>query len=204
MSEITNPILMNLPVPITTPRLIIRPPQIGDGIAVNNAICESFDMLNQFMSWAKQMPSIEESEIYARQAAANWILKKNDEPYLPLYLFDKQTKQFMGSTGYHNLDWEIPCLETGYWIRSTCSGQGLMTEAVNALTQYAFKQLGVKRIAITCDINNIRSKKIPERLNYQLESVIKSNRINTKGDVSDTLVYAKYDLLDIPDLELDW
>jgi ribosomal-protein-serine acetyltransferase len=204
MTEGINPILIDLPVPITTERLILRPPQIGDGIIVNNAVLESFEELNQFMPWAKEKPSIEETEIFVRQAAANWILKKNEEPYLPLFIFDKTTNQFIGGTGYHHFDWSIPSIETGYWIRKSCSGLGLMTEAVNALTQYAFKQLHVKRIAITCDVNNHRSKKIPERLNYTLESVIKANRRDSNGEISDSLVFAKYDSVNLPNLEVNW
>lgn len=204
MSEMISPILMDFPVPITTPRLILRPPQIGDGIIINEAVLESFAMLNQFMPWAKHKPLLAESEIFVRQAAANWILKNNDKPYLPLLMFDKTTHRFIGNTGYHHFDWEVPCIETGYWLRSTCVGQGLMTEAINALTQYAFKELKVKRIAITCDVNNQRSKKIPERLNYTLESIVKSSRLNHNGEISDTLVYAKYDLVNFPDLEVHW
>lgn len=200
----THPILIDFPMPITTPRLILRPPQIGDGLIVNEAICESFKLLNQFMPWAKQKPAIEETEIFVRQAAANWILKKNEDPYLPLFIFDKATQRFIGATGYHNYDWEIPMIETGYWIRTTCANQGFMTEAVNAITQYAFKQLGVNRITIMCDINNIQSKKIPERLNYTLESIIKSNRLNAEGKITDSLVFAKYDLLNLPNLTVSW
>lgn len=199
-----EPILLNLPIPITTPRLILRPPQVNDGQIVNQAILESFEMLNKNMAWAKQKPSIDETEVYIRQAAANWILKKNDEPYLPLLMIDKVTGQFVGNTGYHHYDWEIPSIETGYWIRTSRTGEGLMTEAINALTQYAFKQLKLKRITITCDINNLKSKKIPEKLNYKLEATLKSHRIDPEGNLSDTLVFAKYDLTNLPKLEVQW
>jgi ribosomal-protein-serine acetyltransferase len=204
MKTALNPILFNLPIPITTPRLILRPPKIGDGGAVNEAIQESFDILNRFMPWASQKVSVEESEIFARQAAANWILKNNDEPYLPLFMFDKQTNQFIGGTGYHHYDWDIPSIETGYWIRTSRSGQGLMREAINALTQYAFRQLGVKRMAITCDVNNIRSKKVPESLNYHLESIAKSNRVNPDGKIGDTCIYVRYNLNNLPSLDITW
>lgn len=80
-----------------------------------------------------------------------------------------------------------------------------MTEAINAITQYAFKQLGVKRIAITCDLDNSRSQMIPERLNYTLEATLKSNRRKPiTGEISDTLVYAKYDLDNLPNLNVNW
>lgn len=199
-----KPILLDLPVPITTPRLILRTPQIGDGAIINEAILESHDILKQFMPWAKENPSIEISEEFVRQAAANWILKNNDEPYLPLFIFDKYSNRFIGATGYHHYDWEVPYIETGYWIRSSCANKGYMTEAVNAITQYAFKQLRVKRIAITCDVVNGRSKKIPERLGFTLEATLKANRIRITGEISDTLVFARYDLKDLPDLLVTW
>jgi hypothetical protein len=41
--KIIKPILIDLPMPIITSRLLIRPPQIGDGVALNAAIIESFN-----------------------------------------------------------------------------------------------------------------------------------------------------------------
>ncbi len=200
-----KPILMNLPMPIITPRLLIRPTQVNDGMAVNAAILESYEELHRFMDWAKKKPSIEDSEEQARLAAANWILKRNEEPWLQLFIYDKTTGEFIGGTGYHHILWEVPSVETGYWIRSSRAKEGLMTEAINAITQYAFKQLGVKRITITCDLDNIRSQMIPERLNYTLEATLKSNRRKPITDESsDTLVYAKYDLDNLPNLNVNW
>lgn len=201
---ISKPILLDLPVPITAPRLILRPPQVGDGIVVNKVVLESHDTLKQFMPWAKEKPSLDDSEEFVRQAAANWILKNNDEPYLPLFIFEKSTDHFIGTTGYHNYDWTIPCVETGYWIRSSYANQGFMTEAINAITQYAFKQLGMKRIAVACDVDNERSRKIPERLGFTLEATLKANRIKVTGEISDTLIFARYNLDGLPNLLVTW
>ncbi|MCX7115388.1 MAG: GNAT family N-acetyltransferase [Gammaproteobacteria bacterium] len=157
------------------------------------------------MDWAHEKPSMDDSETYVKQAAANWILKKNEEPYLPLFLFDKKSGMLIGASGYHHFNWDIPSLETGYWIRQSYSGQGFMTEAVNALTQYAFKQLLAKRLTITCDIDNIASLRIPERLGYVLEATLKANRRKPiTGELSDTLVYTKYDLAHLPPLNVSW
>ena len=199
-----NPTLLNLPMPIKTPRIVLRPPQPGDGAIVNAAIIESFHELHAFMPWAQEIPLPVESEEFVRQAAANWIVKKNEEPYLPLFMFDIKTGEFIGATGYHHINWNVPCLETGYWIRTSYSGKGLMTEAINALTQYAFKELQVKRIAITCDITNTQSKKIPERLGYTLEGIMKCDRRTMTGELSDTLKYARYNADGLPELEISW
>lgn len=200
-----KPILVDFPIPITTPRLLIQPPKVGDGKILNSAVIESLAILSEFMPWAKEIPSLYDSEEFVRKAAANWIIKNNDEPYLPLFIFDKKTHQFIGATGYLHYDWDVPSIETGYWLRQSCLNNGYMTEAINAITQYAFKQLGVKRLSITCDINNIRSKKLSERLGFSLEGTLKSHRIEPlTGKLSDTLIYARYDLLGLPDLTVEW
>jgi RimJ/RimL family protein N-acetyltransferase len=139
----------DFPMPITTDRLIIRPLQIGDAKILHKAILESFNELRRYMQWANNISSLEDTEKYVHDAIENWIVKKNDEPYLPLIILDKNTNDFIGGTSFHHYNWDIPSIETGYWIRKSRSGCGLMTEAINAQTQYAFKQLGVKRIAIT-------------------------------------------------------
>ncbi|MGQ3892359.1 GNAT family N-acetyltransferase [Legionella sp. CNM-4043-24] len=132
-------------------------------------------------------------------------LKEPNETWLPLFVFDKQTRDFIGATGFHHYNWAVPCLETDYWIRRTYAGKGLMTEAINAITQYAFKQLRVKLIAITCDVDNIRSRNIPERLHYVLEGVLKSNRLKPLSrDVTDTLIFAKYSLDNLPCVSVTW
>lgn len=200
-----NPILLNIANQISTPRLLLRPPQIGDGKAVNDAVLETFEKLHKMMPWANTKPTLEESEEYVRLAAANWILKKDEEPYLPLFIVDNNDHQFIGGTGFHHINWMVPCLEIGYWIRDSYSEKGLMTEAINALTRYAINYLGIKRIEIRCDKENLRSKKIPERLGYHLEATLKSNRISiSTGLVSDTLIYVRHDLNNLPDLSVNW
>lgn len=195
----------DFPMPIATPRLLIRPPKPDDLAAVNATILASYEVVQPFMNWAQEKPTLEDTDTFITESIANWILKKKDEPWLPLFLFDKITGRFAGATGYHHYNWDVPCIESGYWISQACTGKGLMTEAINALTQYAFMQLKVVRMAITCDIDNIRSKKIPERLHYKLEAVLKSNRRKPlTNELSDTLVFARYNLDNLPPLPVTW
>lgn len=80
-----------------------------------------------------------------------------------------------------------------------------MTEATNAITQYAFKQLKVNRIALTCDPDNLKSKNIAERLGYTLEGRMKKHRIKPdNGRIGDTLIYAKYDCKNLPSMNVTW
>ena len=195
----------DFPMPIITDRLIIRPTQSADAKMLNEAILESFDQLSFWMEWCDHKPDINETEKYTREASENWITKKNDEPHLQLVILDKHTNEFIGATSFYNYNWNIPSTETGYWIRKSKSGHGYMTEATNAITQYSFKQLNVKRIALTCDPDNVKSKNIAERLGYTLEGRLKNHRIKPgNGKIGDTLIYAKYDSDNLPFLNVTW
>jgi len=168
-------------------------------------IVESYDVLKLMMPWAQTIPSVDESEEFVRQATANWILKKNEEPYLNLWIFRRDTMQFIGGTGLHHMNWDIPTFESGYWLHAKHHNQGFATEAINALTQYVFQALQAMRLEIRCDINNIRSKKIPERLGFELEATLKKNRLNPQTKIpSDTLVYARFNADNLPNLSVTW
>ena len=205
LKKIMKPILLNLPMPIQTERLLIRPPQLGDGNIINAAVVESYDVLKSIMPWAQTLPSIEDSEEFARLGAANWVLKKNEEPYLPLSIFRLDTMEYIGGTGFHHMNWDVPAFETGYWLHVRHQNQGFMTEAVNAIARYAFLELHAKRLEIRCDIINARGKKIPERLGFHLEATLKQNRINQQTLApSDTLVYALYTSETLLSLSVHW
>lgn len=196
-----NPILFDLPVPIKTSRLLIRHSLPGDGPEVNRAIRDSFNELTQWMPWAETMPSVEVSETFARQSFAKWQLRED----LTLPIFDWTGKTQLGATGLHRMNWNIPFFEIGYWVRSSESGKGYITEAVNAVTRYAFQVLKAKRVEIRCDADNIKSTKIAERLGYQLEGRLHQNEMKCHDQgMRDTLIYSRITLDGIPSLDVTW
>lgn len=184
---ITKPILLDIPVPIITSRLLIRPPQAGDGIVVNDAILESFKELKEWMPWAQVRPKVDETEEFMRQAAAKWMLRED----LVLFIFDKNTGEFLGGTGFHRIDWKIPRFEIGYWLRTSKVGQGIISEATSSLTEFAFDKLYAKRVEIRCDEANLRSCHVAKRAGYKLDAVLHMNEVRPDGSVRNTCVYSK-------------
>lgn len=195
-----NPILLDLPTPIKTPRLLLRPPQIGDGKQCNAAVLESFDELHKWMPWATHKPTLEESEITLRTFAAKWILRES----LMLLMFDANGTTLLGSTGFH-CNWDVSTFEIGYWIATKNANQGFVTESTNALTRYAFEQLHARRVEIKCNENNIASRKVAEKLGYFQEGILKNNALtfDTK-QVCNTVIYARYDANNLPALDVTW
>ena len=186
MAGVRKPLLLDIPDRIETERLIIRAPRAGDGAAGNAAICESLDALRPWMAWAEPVPSVEDSEEHFRRAAAHWLARED----LPLVLLRKEDGLFVGGSGLHRIDWSVPMLEIGYWIRTSLSRQGYVTEAVRAITTFAFDVLAAQRVEIRCDARNTRSAAVAERAGYTLEARLRSQARGVDGTLRDTLIYA--------------
>ena len=185
MSE--NPILISFPESFETERLLIRAPQWGDGIFCNEAIVESLEQLKPWMPFAQTTPTVEQSEAYVRKARLNF-LERTD---LPLHLFDKHSGEFVGSSGLHRFDWDVRRFEIGYWLRTSRFGQGLMTEAVNGITDFAIQELKASRIEIHCNEMNRASARVAERAGFTLEGVLRKSAREQTGELANACVYAK-------------
>ncbi len=153
------------------------------------------------MPWANPAPDVTMSEEFARTAAAEFAERKT----LVILIWNRQTDQLLGSSGFHDIKWEIPSFETGYWLRKEAIGQGYIVEAVNALTRYAFQFLGAKRLAIHCDKDNFKSRAVPEKLGFDLEGVLRNHclKVNSK-ELRDTFIYSRVNLEGLPDLHVRW
>src|SRR4051812_20885813 len=59
----------------------------------------------------------------------------------------------------------------GFWLGRKFWGQGMMTEAVPPVTDYAFYQLGFEKLIFTNAAGNIRSRRIKEKTGGRLIEV---------------------------------
>lgn len=171
---------------LLTERLIIRHPKISDTAVLNASIIESINELRKYMPWVNQVPSILDTQHNIENAIK--LIEANQD--IRFLIFSKNN-DFVGSSGLHRIDWQIKKAEIGYWIKTSQSGQGLMTEAIDAITNYGINELGLRRIEIICSGSNIKSRRIPERLGFTLEGILKNHRINNDETIDDTVYYAK-------------
>ncbi|MEH6994255.1 GNAT family N-acetyltransferase [Neobacillus drentensis] len=183
-----KPSLLEFPEEFTTERLLIRKPLPGDGKAVYDAMQASLNELKPWMPWAHTNQSEQDVEANIRDSIAKFVTRED----LRLHLFDKETGEFIGSSGLHRIDWSVPKFEIGYWIDTRFSGKGYITEAVEAITKFALNELNAKRVEIRCDSKNTRSRAIPEKLGFPLEGILKNNSIAVDNkELRDTCVFAK-------------
>ncbi|WNF24906.1 GNAT family N-acetyltransferase [Mesobacillus jeotgali] len=184
----TNPILLDIPSQLETERLLLRAPhRTGDGNIVNQAIRASFNELKAWLPFAQKLPAVEETEINLRNAYINF-LKRESFRFL---IFHRKTNVFIGTISLQGIHWGIPKGEIGYWINSKFGGNGYMTEAVKAVTDFGLEQLEFKRVEIRCESTNLKSRAISEKLGYELEGILRKEDLSADGSrVTDTCIYS--------------
>jgi ribosomal-protein-serine acetyltransferase len=84
-----------------------------------------------------------------------------------------QDGRFCGVIGNHKTDHANRQSEIGYWLAKDAQGQGVMTAACRALTQHLLIELDMNRVEIRCGTANARSNRIPERLGFTCEGVLR-------------------------------
>ena len=182
-----NPLLLDFPDSFETERLIIRAPRVEDAPEIVEAVSETLPELRPWMPWAKEPVTLDFQTARIRQVMAQWITRQE----LGLHAYLKGTSTLVLSSGLHRIDWQAGKFEIGYWVRTKFMGQGFVTEAVNGITDFAFKQLHANRVEIRCDAENIRSAAVAKRCGFLLEGILRHDSLDPSGQLRSTMIFSK-------------
>jgi RimJ/RimL family protein N-acetyltransferase len=174
---------------LQTERLLLRCPRAGDGLALYQAVRESLAELRAWpeaLPWALEEPSVAASEAFCLASQAEFV-RRSTRVYL---VFERQTLRLLGSAGLHTVGAGQPEFEIGYWCRTSAGGQGFLREAVAALLQHAFADLGARRVECLTDADNARSRRLCQRVGMVLNRTLQLPPWPPQGRVRSLSVYA--------------
>ena len=80
--------------------------------------------------------------------------------------------------------------ELGYWLAEPFWGRGIMTGAVRALTEYAFRRFPLNRIYAEPFASNLASMRVLEKAGFLREGVLRASVVKDDA-ILDQIVYAK-------------
>ncbi len=166
-------------------RVLVRPHRPSDAEEHFAAVEESRHYLLPWLPWAARYASVDDSRQFINACIARWYLRDD----FIVGVWDVQTGCFLGGSGLHPRQRDVPSYEIGYWLRRSAEGHGYMTETVKLLADYAFASLGANSVFIRCDARNTRSIAIPTRLGFPLEGHLRRDGIAYDGAVRDTLIF---------------
>jgi RimJ/RimL family protein N-acetyltransferase len=150
-------------------------------------VLESIDELRRWMSWARERPTVEDSEKLVRLATARFLLRED----LWMLMFLKGEDTLVGGIGLHRIDWRVPRFEMGYWVRTSHCRRGYATEAVTGCSTFAFEVLGARRVEIRCEAGNERSRRVAERAGFTLEGTLRNEARTLEGQLCDMLLFSR-------------
>lgn len=188
-------------ITIETERLVIRPPKPEDAKPVNQAINRSLNEIGRWMPWASD-PSLETTENFIQRGIQYWQETKPRE--LPMIIELKSTGEIISASGFNEKsNFEVPMFETGYWIDTKHAGNGFITEAVTAITRFAFEYFSAVRVQICVQKENIKSINVARRCGFIEEAILKNYRTDClSGKPSDEVIYACFEQTMLPKLPL--
>jgi RimJ/RimL family protein N-acetyltransferase len=167
----------------------------GDAPLVKEAIDSSLDELREWMPWALSEPqTLAEKVETMRRFRGQFDLGEN----FVYGLFSRDESEVVGGSGFHRRVGE-GAFEIGYWIRTSRMGEGLATEVTAALTRVGFEVCEVDRIEIHCEPANERSMRIPRKLGYVEEALLRRRLYAAPGgEPRDAVIFSLF-RADYPD-----
>ena len=149
---------------LETKRLVLRRLELGD----LDSLCALYTDPDVRRYFPEGTLTREET-----RAELEWFLNGHPEdPALGLWAtIHKETDVFIGRCGL--LPWTIdgrPEVEVAYLLAKGYWGQGLGTEAAQAILDYGFEQLDLSRLVCLIESDNLASIKVAERIGMTLES----------------------------------
>lgn len=115
--------------------------------------------LHQWLPWLKRIHSPEDTEAF---------ISKLTSERGPQFVI-RVDGRLCGGVGFYFFDKPSGVASLGYWLGSEFAGHGIMSDAVLSLCHHGFNNVNLKKIEIRCAVQNVQSRKIPERLGFYLE-----------------------------------
>jgi ribosomal-protein-serine acetyltransferase len=132
------------------------------------SVTASMTELRRWLPWAVDGTK-DEARAFAKTCEKDW-----DENRAWTFAIISED-EVVGTIGLMDAEPQTKRAELGYWMRTADAGQGLMSEAAEAVIQFGFSQLGLHRIELEAGVDNLASIKVAEKLGFQREGLARES-----------------------------
>jgi RimJ/RimL family protein N-acetyltransferase len=145
---------------LETERLVLRAPRLADANAVA--------LLLNDRRVADNLSRVPHP--YSRADAEEFVTRVNQPGGEVAFLITRRDDRIIGACGIAKLDGVNP--EIGYWLGVPYWRQGHATEAVRALIDHAFADLGLETLQAGARVSNPASRRVLEKCGFQWTGVV--------------------------------
>ena len=139
--------------------------------------------------WTAMIPSP-----YGERDALEWISgqaqERRDGRALELAITGRRSGELLGAVALSNVSLAQRRSGVGYWLAPQARGHGHATAAVRMLGLWAFEQLGLGRLELFTDVENVASQNVAERCGFRREGLLRAHLlVRSRGERRDSLVF---------------
>jgi RimJ/RimL family protein N-acetyltransferase len=162
----------------------IRTYEPDDAEALWEAARESVGEVFRWLPWCHPQ--------YSRAEAIEWIRSRAPLAAAGLeYTFAivGSDGRFLGGCGLNQINRMHRFANLGYWVRTSATRQGVATEAVRQVAEFAFGNTDLVRLEIVCAVGNDASQRVAERAGAAREGALR-HRLLLHGQPVDAVMYS--------------
>ena len=171
------------PIQLIDDELLLRPFRQEDAAELYIAVKSSLSELQPWMSWAIDGYSERTAREYIAIARARW----EERTYYALAI--TRQGELLGACTLSSIHSLYRFCNLGYWVRTSCHGQGIAGRAANLTARFAIEQLGLIRVEIVIAVGNQASIRVAQKIGAHDEGIL-LNRIVVGKSIYDAHMYS--------------
>lgn len=163
-----------------TEDIVLNPLSVDDIFKIFNTLDTEREYMREWLPFVDSTTVVEDTANFV-----NHVLQSEDKQFTIWY-----KDKFVGLIGFKDTDISNKKIEIGYWLSQYVQGKGIITLSVQKLLEYAFFEMEMNRVQIKVAVANQKSRKIPERLGFQLEGIERDGELLVDNAFTDIAVYS--------------
>ena len=170
-------------IQLTHEDLLLRPFRLDDAHHLYCAVHESIRELKPWMSWATDDYNEHTAREYITIARARW------EEHAFYGFAITRGEDLLGACTLSSIHSIYHFCNLGYWVRTSCHGQGVAGRAAKLAARFAVEHLGIIRVEIVIAVGNQASIRVAEKIKAHDEGIL-LNRIVVGKSIYDAHMYS--------------
>jgi RimJ/RimL family protein N-acetyltransferase len=174
---------MKSPENIKTERLALRIPSVADAAAIFKSYAQDTEVL-RYLTWQPHK-NIQETEDFLSDCIAAW----GGNTRFPYIITLKESGDVIGMIEMRINGFKA---DVGYVLSRQHWGQGMATEALRTLVDWALRKESIYRVWALCDADNLASARVLEKVGMKREGLLRRQIIhpNISDEPRDCYCYA--------------
>lgn len=160
---------MKPPEHIETDRLVLKIPAVADAEPIFKSYAQD-SKVTRYLIWRPHR-NIQETERFLVDCAIAW----EGNVRFPYVITLKESGAVIGMIEIRINDFKA---DVGYVISHPNWGKGMATEALRSLVEWALRQEAIYRVWALCDVENLASARVLEKVGMQREGVLRRQIIH--------------------------